>query len=101
MGLFVWNRIADRIVARHDAATPRDPKTGIMRGAEAGDFGPENARGAVLFIHGFSGNGNHFERLPEQVAEAGWHARVLLLPGHGTVPADFEQTPADQLLDAV
>ncbi len=99
-GLNIWNRIAEQRVVQHDAAVPRNPETGIMLGAEAGDFGPEDARGAVLFIHGFGGNGNHFEQLPRLVGKSGWHARVLLLPGHGTVPAEFEKTSADQMLDA-
>ena len=101
MGLLFWNHIADRKVARHDAEAPRDAGTGVMLQAEPRDFGPENARGAVLFIHGFVGNGNHFEQLPQRVAEAGWRARVILLPGHGTIPADFEQTSADHMLNAV
>lgn len=101
MALFAWNRVADRMVQKHDAAVPRDPVTGIMHAAEPGDFGPEDARCAVLFIHGFGGNGQHFEELPRKVAAAGWRARVLLLPGHGTLPEDFERTSADQLLNAV
>ncbi len=101
MGLLFWNQIAERKMAAYDAVRPRDPQTGILRGAEPGDFGPENARGAVLFIHGFGGCGNNFELLPQRVAESGWHARVMLLPGHGTHPSEFEQTTADQMLDAV
>lgn len=101
MGLSIWNRVAERKVAEHNAAVPRDPETGIMRGAEPDDYGPEEAHGAVLFIHGFGGSANHFEQLPRRVAGAGWHVRVLLLPGHGTFPAEFEQTSGDQMLNAV
>ena len=101
MALPLWNRFADRMAEKHDASAPRDPETGILRGAEPFDLGPENAPGAVLFIHGFGGNGNHFEELPRRVAQAGWRARVLLLPGHGTVPSDFERTEGEQLLNAV
>ena len=101
MALFLWNRLADRMVSRHDASAPRDPATGILRGAEPFSLGPEHARGAVLFIHGFGGNGNHFEELPRHVAAAGWRVRVMLLPGHGTVPADFERTGDSALLEAV
>jgi len=101
VGLTLWNRIADRKVTELDATRPRDPVSGIIRGAEPRDVGPEDARGAVLFIHGFSGCGNNFETLPERVAEAGWRARVMLLPGHGTSPFEFERVTEGQLLDAV
>ncbi len=101
MGLLFPNFIADAIVARHDASVLRDPHTGIMLGAEPGDFGPAEAPNAALFIHGFTGCGNNFEELPQRVAAAGWHACVMLLPGHGTYPASYEQVSADDLLNAV
>lgn len=80
---------------------PIDPETGIMRGAEPRDLNPESALGTVLFVHGFSGTPNNFAELPDAVAAAGWRARVMLLPGHGTDPKAFAATPKEALVDAV
>lgn len=80
---------------------PRDPETGLMRGAEPRDLNADPAHGAVLFVHGFSGTPNNFAELPDAVAAVGWRARVMLLPGHGTDPRDFAVTPKDALVGAV
>lgn len=90
-----------RRVRRDEARAPRDPATGIMVGAVPRSIGPEDARGAVLFVHGFAGCGNNFHNLPDRVAAAGWRARVMLLPGHGRSALDFETTRAEAMLQAV
>ncbi len=90
-----------RRVRRDDARMPRDPATGIMVGAAPRSIGPEDARRAVLFVHGFGGCGNNFHTLPDLVAAAGWRVRVMLLPGHGRSPLDFERTPAEAMIQAV
>ncbi|MBX7258937.1 MAG: alpha/beta fold hydrolase [Candidatus Hydrogenedentes bacterium] len=84
-----------------DRNAPRDPQTGVMRGSEARDLGPEDAPNAVLFVHGFAGAGNNFNDLPERLAAKGWRVRVMRLPGHGTSPRDLENVTADELLSAV
>jgi esterase/lipase/GNAT superfamily N-acetyltransferase len=91
----------DARVRAHDAAQTRNPDTGILAGAEPLDLGPRSAPGVVLFVHGFSGCPNNFHVLPERVAQAGWRAKALLLPGHGTSPLDFEQTSVETLIEAV
>lgn len=108
VGLFVaasawggYNVISDRLVARSDARVPRNPETGILLGAEPRDLGPADAPGVVLFVHGFLGGSNNFADLPERVAAAGWRARVILLPGHGTSPLDLEKTTLAELEQAV
>lgn len=90
-----------RRVQRDDARAPRNAATGILAGAAPRSIGPENAPGAVLFVHGFGGCGNNFHNLPDRVAAAGWRVRVMLLPGHGRSPLDFEATRADTLVQAV
>ncbi len=91
----------EKDVKRYDATVPRNPETGIILGAEPRELGPEDAPNAVLFVHGFSGTGNNYNDLPDRVAAAGWRARVMLLPGHGTSPFSFEKTTAGELLSAV
>ncbi len=89
------------LVHRDDRLAPRNPETGVLLGAEERDLGPTDARGAVLFVHGHLGAGSNFADLPDQAAAAGWHVRVMRLPGHGTSPRDYEKTTPDEMLDAV
>lgn len=94
-------RKGERRVRAYDAAQLRNPKSGILAGAEPMDLGPPHAENVVLFVHGFIGAPNNFHELPQRVAQAGWRARVMLLPGHGTTPLDFEPLAPDTLIDAV
>jgi len=91
----------NRLVAIEDRRAPRDPATGILIGAEPRELGPLKSDLAVLLVHGFIGSGNNFNDLPDRLADHGWRVKVMLLPGHGTSPYEFEQTSADELLDAV
>lgn len=93
--------ITDRLVEKEIRTAPRNPESGILLEAEPRDLGPEDASGAVLFIHGFLGAGQNFADLPERVAEQGWRVRVMLLPGHGTTPRQLESVSAEELLQAV
>lgn len=96
-----WNRIADKNVERYERETPRVPGTDIMQGAEPRELGPEDTDKALLMVHGFVGTPNNFADLPDRIAAEGWRVRVMLLPGHGTRPHDFENTTAEQLEQAV
>jgi esterase/lipase len=87
-------------VKHDDKRAARHPDTGILVGAEPRDLNAAS-RKTVLFVHGFSGTPNNFGDLPDRVAAAGWRARVMLLPGHGTSPFEFAQTTGDALQDAV
>lgn len=100
-GVMFWNIVADKRVKLFDEQVPRDPETGIMIGAEPRTLGPENTDRAILFVHGFIGSPNNFNDLPDRVAAKGWYVRVMLLPGHGTTPREFETTNAAQLKQAV
>ena len=96
-----WCPITTTLVRRYVARAPRDPESGVLRGAEARTLGPEDAACALLCVHGFAGCPNNLHDLPDQVAAAGWRVRAMLLPGHGTTPFEFEAATADQLIDAV
>lgn len=58
---------------------------------------PQSARRAIV-LHGYSGSAYEMRPLAEALAEAGFHARGLLLPGHGTQPLELARITADRLL---
>ena len=91
-----WSALGNWLAVRTDAGLPRNPETGILVDAEPFDLGPQDGDRAVLFVHGFVAAPNTFWELPARVAERGWRAKGILLPGHGTSPFDFEKTTADE-----
>ncbi|MEO0650754.1 MAG: alpha/beta fold hydrolase [Planctomycetota bacterium] len=78
-----------------------DPETGVRPGAEDRTFAVDGAREAVLFVHGWCSSPRDFGPLPEQVAAAGMHARLMRLPGHGTDPRDFAAATLEDWREAV
>ncbi len=78
--------------AQKEKPFPRDPVTGIIRGAEPFDLGPKSASHAVLFLHGWTSSPRELVFLAEKVAEAGFHCRGLLLKGHGLTLSDLAPT---------
>lgn len=54
----------------------------VLPGAEP--FSHEGGRGAVLVLHGFTGNPQSMRFLAEGLAAAGFAVELPLLPGHGT-----------------
>jgi carboxylesterase len=100
-GLLVLHESA---AARHMALevehTPRNAETGIVRGAEAVALDTEGATRAVLLLHGFLGSPADLGELPEALQEAGFTVRAPLLPGHGTVPRDLQETSVESRLEA-
>ena len=101
LALGAYQPAANHLVSRYDLHVARDPASGILLGAEPLWLGPEDAPDAVLMVHGFLGGSNNFGDLPQILAEKGYRVRVMLLPGHGTSPRDFERETADSLLAAV
>jgi carboxylesterase len=91
-----------RSLKREIATTPRDPQTGIVRGTEAATLDPPGQADApttaCLLIHGFIGSRKDFADLGERLAAAGFHVRLLRLPGHGTTPPDFAAQSPESLL---
>mgnify|MGYP001329854601 CR=1 FL=1 len=81
-------------------SVPND-STKVLIGAEPHTLGPEDAKAAVLMVHGFLGAGQNFDNLPDLLAEEGFRVRVMLLPGHGTSPYDLKTVSASTLKQAV
>ncbi len=67
---------------------PRDPETGVLRGAEPFELTGDNGR-AVLLIHGFSSSPREMRALGERLHEAGFTVKGIRLKGHGTTPQDL------------
>ena len=62
-------------------------KFNAFQGEEHQPFTLDGGKPAALLVHGFPGSPAEMRPLAETIHEAGWTARVLLLPGFG---ADFE-----------
>lgn len=77
-------------VAQTAKAWPRDPVTGVIRGAEGFAFG--EGADAILFLHGWSSTPREMRFLAERAAGAGYRCEGLLLKGHGTRLEDLAPT---------
>jgi carboxylesterase len=77
---------------------PRDPETGVIRGAEPFEFG--NGSHAVLFLHGWTSSPRELRHVAQRVAAAGFFCKGILLPGHGTTLRDLLPTDFDDYLAA-
>ncbi len=72
------------------------------------DFGHPNAQpfeleageNAILLIHGFTGSPSHMRTIGEAAYAAGFSARGILLPGHGTALEDMEKSSDTAWYDA-
>ena len=56
---------------------------------------------AVLCVHGLTGTPYEVRPPAESLAARGLHCEGLLLPGHGTTPAELAATPRDAWVEAV
>ena len=101
VSLFTYDFLALHNVKKYDASLNRDPVTGIIEGGAPKWSGPEDSSTAVLFIHGFVGVGNNFSDLPGLMAKDGYRVREMLLPGHGTSPIEFRDTPREAFIESV
>lgn len=99
--VWAYNTVAETLARRWDAKQERDADSGIILGAEPLDLGPEDAKVAVLLVHGFIGAASNFGELPERLADAGYRVRAIRLPGHGTTPFELRETQPSDLLSAV
>lgn len=69
---------------------PRDPVTGVIRGAEPFAFG--DGPDAVLFLHGWTSTPRELRFLAERIAPLGFRCEGPLLKGHGTCMEDLAPT---------
>lgn len=84
---------------RYIAGSPNDPfghdrnwnRTQIL--SPAAD---EPVVGAIVLLHGCSDSPYSMRRLAEAAVDEGYHAIVLRLPGHGTVPAALVDVRSEQ-----
>lgn len=86
------------MIGRPEKPFPRDPLTGIIRGAEPFAFG--HGEHAVLLLHGWTSTPREMRGLGEALAEKGFACAGPLLPGHGTTLRALERTDFRVLLTA-
>jgi carboxylesterase len=59
------------------------------------EFHAEGRAPSILAFHGFTGTATELRPLVDRIAEAGYAVDVPLLPGHGGLPADLQETSFD------
>ncbi|GEN29181.1 lipoprotein [Halovibrio variabilis] len=59
------------------------------------------AKRGILFVHGLGSSPWYFTDMANAMAEDGWLVRSILLPGHGTRPADLMLPGNDDWEDAI
>jgi len=91
------NCAGSRAVRRYEAATPRDPQTGVIVGAEPVRI-DRGRKAACLLLHGWICTPADYGALPQALDAAGWDVYCPLQLGHGTTPRDLRGVTADRLL---
>ena len=91
----------EQLVEARDARNAHRISRGRFEGFAPRSLGPEEAKTALLLVHGFLASPNAFAAFPEEWAAAGYFVRAMLLPGHGTSPLELAETPSTVLLEAV
>ncbi len=86
------------MIGRPEKPFPRDPQTGIIRGAEPFAFG--QGEHGVLLLHGWTSTPREMRGLGQALAENGFACTGPLLPGHGTTLRALERTDFRTLLSA-
>ncbi len=99
LALVCADREGRRAVERGLREVPRDPATGVMRGAEAVHIERGRPR-ACLLLHGWLGTPADFAELPAALDRAGWDVHAPRHPGHGTRPSALEGLRAEELIGA-
>ncbi|MFP4521353.1 MAG: alpha/beta hydrolase [Fibrobacterota bacterium] len=77
--------------------TPRNPQTGIIKGAEPYFHAGNDT--AVLLLHGFTGSPANIMPLCSAFSERGFTVDAPLLPGHGRYPNNLDTVKAEDYLN--
>ncbi len=77
------------------------PDLGIFKEAQHDTTDFNGQHGAILVVHGFPGSPAEMIAMGESLNRAGWHVRLLRLPGHGTDFPHLFQTRVTEWLDEV
>ncbi|MEQ8849858.1 alpha/beta fold hydrolase [Botrimarina sp.] len=77
---------------------------GVLVGCEAYTLPPADgasSRGAVLLVHGFNASPRHWDLIAPELADEGFHVRVMRLPGFAEPQSLWQERDADQWVAAV
>ncbi|MCX7044532.1 MAG: alpha/beta fold hydrolase [Candidatus Sumerlaeota bacterium] len=104
--IFLFSCVSVKTIREVEAKEKRDPKTGVLTGAEPITLAPapghpETSGSACLLIHGFGASRNIFRDLGTQLANEGYAVRMMLLPGHGTSSLDWANPQSEDYVDCV
>ena len=66
------------------------------------DVNSANKEIVLLLVHGFTASPSEMKPLADSIGQrTGWRCKAILLPGHGTLLEDMDQTSATAWLDSV
>lgn len=109
-------RLAQELAERVYALTPTGPDQALVRFSHGSLADPEtrnpnwnwsfeleadNARGAILLLHGMSDSPYSLRALGQALNGAGFHVLGLRLPGHGTAPSGLRKVQVADMSAAV
>ncbi|MBI3267517.1 MAG: alpha/beta fold hydrolase [Planctomycetes bacterium] len=86
----IYAELIQRSLEKEIATAPRDPVTGVLRGAEP-FFHAAGPHGCLL-VHGYASTPAEVRPLGELLASRGFTVQGVLLPGHGRTPPELERT---------
>ena len=82
----------------HALGTPNEvvlPDIGLFNRPEHDAFTLPGKRGVIVMVHGFPGTANEVRDLANELQQAGWGVRAMLLPGFGrSLPTLYQQRAA-------
>lgn len=109
-------RLAEELAERVYAPTPTGPDQALVRYSRGSLADPDtrnpnwnwsfelpadNARGAILLLHGMSDSPYSLRALGEALNGSGYHVLGLRLPGHGTAPSGLRTVKVADMSAAV
>jgi len=86
---------------RYTAGSRTDPFSAPINWNRTFEWSPDDARGAVLLLHGLSDSPYSLRSIAELFRDRGFSVLGLRLPGHGTTPGSLSATGADAWRAAV
>ena len=94
-------RGAGVVANRYDPLSISSPRRAARDWNRTFETVPAEVRGGALLVHGLTDSPYSMRAIAQVLADGGFHALSLRMPGHGTVPAALTQSVAEDWMAAV